>query len=252
MSRSAQLPSGWRRALGGFALVTLSWVPAHAQKPPAAPKPAAAPQKSGPSPTLLPGAGSHEPINIDAGKLDYYDKEQKLVYSGSVVAVQGDSTLKASQLVIFLTKSDPNAPAPAAGGENAAAATAGGAAAGAPGAGSSVRHMEAKGPVTLISKDQIGTGDNGTYDKDENRVTLTGNVTLSQGPNVTRGDRLVYDLTSGQAQVFSGKTNGRVSSIFTPGSGTPDAAAPAAGPAGHAAAAKKPAPKKKATTASQP
>ena len=46
--------------------------------------------------SMLPGTNSHEPINIDAGKLDYYDKEQKLVYSGGVVAVQGDSTLKAS------------------------------------------------------------------------------------------------------------------------------------------------------------
>ena len=59
-------------------------------------------------------------------------------------------------------------------------------------------------------------------------MTLTGNVTLSQGTNVTKGDRLVYDLTSGQAQVFSGQTNGRVQSVFMPGSGGPaDAAGPA-------------------------
>jgi lipopolysaccharide export system protein LptA len=215
--------------------------------------------KSSPMP-MLPGAGSHEPININAGKLDYYDKEQKLIYSGDVVAVQGDSTLKASRLIIFLTKADPNAPAGAAppgkpaagtapaGGEAAAAAATAGGAPGAPGAGSSVRHMDAEGPVTLISKDQIGTGDNGSYDRDVNRVTLTGNVTLSQGPNVTRGDRLVYDLTSGQAQVYSGKTNGRVTSVFTPGSQEPgDAPAPGAGKKGPAP--KKPVPPKKATTA---
>lgn len=201
---------------------------------------------------MLPGAGSHEPININAGKLDYYDKEQKLIYSGDVVAVQGDSTLKASQLVIFLSKADPKAApsgaATAGGAETAAAAaTAKGGAPEAPGANSSVRHMEANGPVTLVSKDQIGTGDHGSYDRDDNKVTLTGNVTLSQGPNVTRGDRLVYDLTSGQAQVFSGKTNGRVSSIFTPGS--QDAEQPGGAPAG----AKKPspAPRKKATSAHQ-
>ena len=198
---------------------------------------------------MLPGAGSHEPININAGKLDYYDKEQKLIYSGDVVAVQGDSTLKASQLTIFLTKADAKAGTPAAGGETAAAAATAGGAADAPGANSSVRHMDAKGPVTLVSKDQIGTGDNGSYDRDDNKVTLTGNVTLSQGPNVTRGDRLVYDLTSGQAQVFSGKTNGRVSSIFTPGS--QDAGQPGSAPA--PGGAKKPAPasgpKKKAVPA---
>ncbi len=56
---------------------------------------------------LLPGTNSHQPISIDAAKLDYYDKQQKLVYSGSVVAVQGDSTLKASELIIYLSKDDP-------------------------------------------------------------------------------------------------------------------------------------------------
>lgn len=210
--------------------------------------------KTSPVP-MLPGAGSHEPININAGKLDYFDKEQKLIYSGDVVAVQGDSTLKASELIIFLSKAGPNGPAaggkatagsPApAGGENAAAGTTGGAAS-APGANSSVSHMDAKGPVTLISKDQIGTGDNGSYDRTENKVTLTGNVTLSQGPNVTRGDRLVYDLTSGQAQVYAGKTTGRVTSIFTPGS--QDAGQPG-GPAPAGPGKKAPAPKKKAATA---
>ena len=188
--------------------------------------------------SMLPGTNSHEPVSIDAGKLDYYDKQQKLVYSGNVVAVQGDSTLKASMLTIFLDKTE-NAGQPSQGGETAAAAAAAG-----PGAGSSVRHMDAKGPVTLISKDQIGTGDNGSYDKSENKVTLTGNVTLSQGTNVTKGDRLVYDLNTGQAQVFSGQTYGRVKSVFTPGSGSPDSPIPAAS---ATPAKKKPAGKTKAT-----
>ena len=82
--------------------------------------------------------------------------------------------------------------------------------------------MDATGPVTLISKDQVGTGDSATYDKGEDKVYLNGNVTLSQGTNVTQGDRLIYDMATGQAQVFSGQTNGgRVMSVFTPGSGPP-------------------------------
>ena len=129
------------------------------------------------------------------------------------MAVQGDSTLKASVLTIFLSKDQPQAGAPASAEEGTGASP--------PGAGSSVKHMEAAGPVTLISKDQIGTGDKASYDKDKNIVTMTGNVTLTQGPNVTRGDRLVYDMTSGQAQVFGT----RVISIFTPNS-TPPGDAP--------------------------
>ena len=200
-----------------------------AKKPAPAPASAdaAAPPKKAAGVPLLPGSGSKEPVNITADKLDFLNKENKLIYTGSVVVVQGESTLKASVLNIDLQKDGtggataPATPAPADGTS--------------PAQNSSVKHMEALGPVTLISKDQVGTGDRATYDKDENKVRMFGNVTLSQGTNVTTGDRLVYDMTSGQAQVFSGETNnGRVSSVFTPGSGGPPGAAkpaPASAPA---------------------
>ncbi len=141
---------------------------------------------------ILPGGNSKQPINIEAVKLDYFDKEQKLIYTGSVVAVQGDSTLKASVLTIFLTPKTAD-PAPA---------------------GSStgkVQRMLAAGPVTLLQRDQVGTGDNGVYEKATNSVVLTGNVTLTQGTDVTKGDKLTYDLKTGQAVV-----TGRVKSMFLP------------------------------------
>ena len=77
--------------------------------------------------------------------------------------------------------------------------------------------MEATGSVTIISRDQVGQGDRGIYDKDENKVYLYGNVSLSQGPNVIKGrdekSYIVYDLTSGRANVMGGAT-----SLFAPGS----------------------------------
>ena len=51
---------------------------------------------------VLPGGDSKAPVSIDAAKLEYFDKEQKLVYSGGVVAKQGDAVLKSTTLVIFL------------------------------------------------------------------------------------------------------------------------------------------------------
>ncbi len=74
--------------------------------------------------------------------------------------------------------------------------------------------MEAGGPVTLTSKDQVGTGDSGIFEKSENKVYLIGNVTLSQGPNVTVGDKLVYDLSTNRAVV-----TGKVKSMFVPRDG---------------------------------
>ncbi len=156
---------------------------------------------------ILPGASAKDPLDIDAGKLDYFDKEQRLVYSGSVIVVNGPSTLKASRLTIFL---DDNGK-------------------GAAGAGSDrVKHIDAEGPVTLVSKDQIGTGDKGSYDRGENKVYLIGNVTLSQGENVTKGEKLIYDTTTGQAVVLGAQNQGgRVRSIFTPSEAKGDK--PAAG-----------------------
>jgi len=156
--------------------------------------------KAGRGSGILPGATAKDPLNIDAGKLDYFDKEQKLVYSGSVIVTNGPSTLKASRLIIFLEGK--------------------GAAGGDPGAATNdrVKHIDAEGPVTLVSKDQIGAGDRASYDKAENKVYLTGNVTLTQGENVIKGERLVYDVASGQATVQGGGAQGgRVKSIFTPG-----------------------------------
>ena len=148
---------------------------------------------------ILPGASAKDPLNIDAGKLDYFDKEQKLVYSGSVVVTNGPATLKASRIVIYL---DGKMTGPDGG-----AAT-----------NDRVKHIDAEGPVTLVSKGGIGAGDRASYDKADNKVYLTGNVTLTQGDNIIKGERLVYDVASGQATVQGGGTQGgRVRSIFTPG-----------------------------------
>ncbi len=156
-------------------------------------QPAVAKGRSG---GILPGATAKDPLSIDAGKLDYFDQDQRLVYSGSVIVTNGPSTLKASRLVIFLEgKGSPDAAAN----------------------NDRVKHIDADGPVTLVSKDQIGTGDRGSYDKADHKVYLTGNVTLTQGDNVVKGDRLVYDVTSGVATVQGGGgQGGRVRSTFTP------------------------------------
>jgi len=171
----------------------------------------AAPKASSPT-AILPGSNSKEPISIDADKLVYYDKEQKAIYSGNVVAVQGDSKLTCSSLTIFLARGE----APAADGAPAKAAASSGET---PSASTSqVRRMEAAGPVTVVSKTQVATGDRGVYDKTENKVWLLGNVTLSDGGNVTKGDKLTYDLSTGQAVVEVGRSTQRVHGLFIPNS----------------------------------
>ncbi|HVB89513.1 MAG TPA: LptA/OstA family protein [Beijerinckiaceae bacterium] len=150
---------------------------------------------------LLPGGGADQPVRVNSDKLEYLSKKGEAVYSGHVLAKQGNGSLRASRLTIFFT------------GNEGSAADAGNPAL-SPNAGSQVSRMEAQGPVTIIEKGQIGVGDRGVYDRAKDQIELTGHVSLTQGPNVVQGDRLIYDLRSGQAQVV-----GRVTSLFVPGQG---------------------------------
>ncbi len=166
--------------------------------------------------SLLPGTNSKAPISIEADKLVYFDKEQKAVYTGNVVVIQGDTKMTCSGMTIFMEKG-PDASQP-----DAAKAADTGPAAGPGGSSSRVRHLDATGPVTVLSKTQVATGDTAAFDKAQNKVWLVGNVTLSDGGNVTKGDKLTYDLTTGQATVDTGAAANRVRGLFIPGSGSGD------------------------------
>ncbi len=177
--------------------------------------PLAAQQKAAQQPqpkpgTTAPGQGvfgtaSKEPISIEADSLEVFDRDQKAVYKGNVVVVQGDTTMKSAEMVVFYSRagqgaaSAPPAPAPAQ-------------------EGPGVRRVEAFGGVTITSKDQVASGREGVFDRENNRVILTGDVALSQGGNITKGDRLNYDLTTGQATVEARASTGRVRSLLVPGS----------------------------------
>ncbi|WP_170850223.1 MULTISPECIES: LptA/OstA family protein [unclassified Beijerinckia] len=161
---------------------------------------------------VLPGGNARSPVNVDAAKLEYFDKEQKAVYSGGVVARQGDAIMRSTTLTVIFDRD-------AAGDGTASSsgtATSGGS--GSTGAGptsNQVKRIEATGPVTVIEKERVGTGDRGVYERAENKVYLIGNPTLSECGNVVKGDkdsRLIYDLTNSRAQI-----TGRVSSTFVPG-----------------------------------
>ncbi len=206
-----------RAGLAAALAIALVGASAHAgataTKPavPAASKPADSP--------LLPGANSRSPISIEADKLVYFDREQKAIYTGSVIVIQGDTKMTCSAMTIFMEKGpEPGQPDPAKADPAKADAAKVGADA-APGAGSSrVKHLDAAGPVAVVSKTQVATGDSASYDKAQNKVWLIGNVTLSDSGNVTRGDKLTYDLATGEATVENGPVAKRVKGVFIPGS----------------------------------
>ncbi len=156
---------------------------------------------------ILPGTSSKEPISIDADKLVYYDKERKAVYTGNVVVIQGDTKMTCSVMTVYLDRSPAQGTAEAKDASGEAPTNSG------------VKRLEAAGPVTVVSKTQVATGDSAIYDKAENRVLLIGHVTLSDGQNVTKGDKLTYDLKTSQATIDTNAKSGRVHGQFIPSGG---------------------------------
>lgn len=148
---------------------------------------------------ILPGGNSREPISITAPTMDFFDREHMLVYSGGVVAKQGETTLRATTLKIELNDKGASAADLAQGAPNAAG-------------NNQIKRIEAGGGVTVNSRTDVGSGDSGVYDRATNKLTLIGNVTLSDCANVMKGARLVYDLSAGRAQVQGG-----TSTLLLPG-----------------------------------
>ncbi len=192
-------------------------------------------QKEAASPLGGFGGSGKEPIKIDADRLDVFDRENKAVFAGNVVAVQGDSTIRCSTMTVHYKRGkdkdagkDKAAEKPA---EEARATPENG-----------IQKVECAGPVTVVQKDQVATGDHAVFDQDAKRIVLTGNVVLSQCQNVTRGQRLVYDMNTGRANMDP-VAGGRVSAMFVPGGKDDNAKGKQAGCAQPAGQAGKAAPK---------
>ena len=177
---------------------------------------------SGP-PNALQGFSQNrdQPVKIDAATLEVRDKSKIATFSGNVRVVQGDTTLLCNTLAVYYDQDGTSPMKTAQPG---------------PAGQQRIRRLVAKGSVMVTQKDQTATGDVGTFDMATNTVTLTGDVTVTQGgqkgenANVLRGEKLTVNLTTGVSYIEGGKTgSGRVQAIFSPAS--PPAGQPGAPPA---------------------
>ena len=147
------------------------------------------PASKGP-PNALQGFSQNrdQPVHIEAATLEVRDKDKVATFSGNVRVTQGDTGLRCKSLLVFYEQGGEEG---ADKSKNLQAAKPG------PGGQQSIKRLEAHGGVIVTQKEQTATGDLGIFDMKSNTVTLTGNVMMTQGQNVLRGDRLVVDLTSG-------------------------------------------------------
>ncbi len=164
--------------------------------------PSVAQQAGAPSvPNALQGFAKNrdQPVRINSNSLEVRDKDKTALFAGNVVVVQGDTTMRSPELLVFY--------------EGSATPTDN-----QPQSSSSIKRLEARGGVVVQTKDQTATGETGTFDMKSNTVVMTGKpVVLTQGPNVIRGQKLTVDLVTGVSRI----EGGRVESVIVPGSVKP-------------------------------
>jgi lipopolysaccharide export system protein LptA len=186
----------------------------------AAQGPSAAP---GAFPGLTQDQNKDQPVQIEAATLEVHDKAKTATFSGNVRVVQGDTTMKCQSLVVFYGQEV------GIGSNNGTPVTTTKSTPGMPQGAQNIRRIEARGGVTVITKDQNASGDLGIYDLKTKTITLSGNVVVSQGQNVIHGEKVVVDMVTGNARVESGSSNGgagagapgpgRVRALIQPGKG---------------------------------
>jgi lipopolysaccharide export system protein LptA len=191
-------------------------------------------EEGGGMPNALQGfsRNKNEPVKIESNKLEVRDKEKLAIFTGNVFVQQGDTTMRSPELRVFYeadsakgtkgtkkkSETPPAGSAPSATPVAATKTASGKVAATESNVSQKIKKIEALGGVIVTSKEQKATGDRADFMMKENIVILTGNVVVSQGQNVMRGDKLIVELNTSRAHMEAGSNGkpGRVQGLFLP------------------------------------
>ena len=123
------------------------------------------------------GFNSNAPVDVDADRIEVQDRADRAIFSGNVVARQGNMTMNSARLTVIYTNT---------GGMST----------------SSGWRRPAASPCARPS--ETARGKSAIYDVDRRLVTMIGGVHLTQGQNRVQGGRLVLDLNSHRAVMDGG------------------------------------------------
>jgi len=137
------------------------------------------------------------PIRITSNKMVVLDKENKVIFSGDVIAKQGDMTIKADYLTVIYQTNKRD---------------------------SSVQNVQPKrqikeifvsGHVKIITKNILAFSKKATFIKDKDVVILTGNASIIKDKNRITGDTITIYLGQSKSIVSANKGH-RVQAIIYP------------------------------------
>ena len=138
------------------------------------------------------------PIDVRAERAQFLDREGKAIYSGSVVAKQGLSELRADTLTIEFQRTAP---------------------AGTGGIGSGIGDPDkivAAGNVLYLTPAERARSNRAVYDYKTDTITMTGDVVVTRGEDVLTGETLIIEVATGKSTM----QGGRVRTVINPRSGS--------------------------------
>ncbi len=132
------------------------------------------------------GFDQNQPIEITAQELEVLQQERQSIFTGDVVAIQGEMTLSADQLIIHLQEDQDQ-----------------------------VDHLEAIGRVRFLQQDRVATADRAVFQQEEEVLILTGNAVVTQGENTISGDEITLFIQENRT-LIKGSENNRVKAVIVP------------------------------------
>jgi lipopolysaccharide export system protein LptA len=144
--------------------------------------------------SALPGLAAEEqppqpaslPVEVTARNLEALKLQRQVIFTGEVVAQQGDITLYCDKLTVFSLPEEDQ-----------------------------VDRMEAFGNVRVVQLDRIATADQAIYRQQVGTLVLIGDATVHQGQNQVTGDEITVYLQEDRSVVKS-KDTGRVRAVLFP------------------------------------
>ncbi|WP_296766070.1 lipopolysaccharide transport periplasmic protein LptA [Sediminimonas sp.] len=124
-----------------------------------------------------------QPVEVTADALSVDQESGHAVFSGNVLAAQGEMKLSADRVLVVYSADQAR-----------------------------IARLEASGGVTLVSGSDAAEAQSADYDIDAGEIVMRGDVVLLQGDNVLNAQNMTVDLNTGTARM-----DGRVRTIMAPG-----------------------------------
>ena len=128
----------------------------------------------------------NQPIEITAQQLEVLQQQRQSIFTGEVVAKQGDMTLYAEKLIVVFQKEQDQ-----------------------------VERMDAIGKVRVIQLDRVATAKKAVFHQTEETLVLIGNAEVTQGENKVSGDEITLYLKENRTLIKSSEKS-RVKATIVP------------------------------------